>query len=169
MRNVPTWVFIVIGLLLLGGGGVAVYELTRGLRNKNPGNIKELPGDRTQWVGERATDDDPIFEEFNSMEDGIRAAAIIFRNYQSRYGLYTIEEMISRWAPGSENDTRAYIKFLTEYVYPTADWQIASRQPIDLRSAIIVPFLRGVFRMENGPLADTFISDDELARGIARA
>ena len=30
----------------------------RGIRNHNPGNLKEHPGDKTLWLGERATDDD---------------------------------------------------------------------------------------------------------------
>jgi hypothetical protein len=47
----------------------------RGIRLNNPGNIKEAPGDKTQWQGERATDDDPVFEEFVSPEAGIRALA----------------------------------------------------------------------------------------------
>jgi hypothetical protein len=84
-------------------------RLPRGIRNNNPGNIREPAGDRTQWVGERATDDDPAFEEFVSPVDGIRALAIVLRNYQRKHGLSTVEQIIGRWAPPSENDTAAYI------------------------------------------------------------
>ena len=81
---------------------------TRGLRNNNPGNIKELPGDTTQWVGERATDDDPIFEEFEFPEYGIRAMGRVFRSFRAR-GIITLADIIYEWAPGFENQTEAYI------------------------------------------------------------
>jgi len=84
-------------------------QLPRGIRNNNPGNLKELSGDKTQWQGERATDDDPIFEEFETMEYGIRALMKILINYMKKYKLRTIIEIIKRFAPASENDTRAYI------------------------------------------------------------
>lgn len=99
--------WILAGLLLLAGGG-AVYTMTRGLRNNNPGNIREGQGDRTWWQGERPTDDDAAFEEFETPEYGIRAMAVILKNYL-RQGRATIEQIISRWAPANENDTEAYI------------------------------------------------------------
>lgn len=88
-----------------------IAVLPRGILNNNPGNIKELPGDKTQWVGERATDDDPIFEEFKTPEDGIRALGIILLNYRQKYGLRTIEQIIHRWAPPfDKNDTSSYVR-----------------------------------------------------------
>lgn len=35
--------------------------------------------------------------------------ARILLNYQKKYGINTIDGIISRWAPPTENDTRAYI------------------------------------------------------------
>lgn len=161
-RN-DTWIWWALGALLLFGGGVATYQLTRGLRNNNPGNIREGKGDSTFWVGERATDDDPNFEEFNSMPYGIRAAVVLFRNYQSLYGLNSIRKMITRWAPPNENDTAGYINFVSSYTGIPPD------APLNLRSAQTGPFLRAVFRKENGPLADTFVTDEDLRQGIALA
>lgn len=158
-----TWIWWALGALLLFGGGVATYQLTRGLRNNNPGNIREGKGDSTFWVGERATDDDPSFEEFNSMPHGIRAAVVLFRNYQNLYGLNSIRKMITRWAPPNENDTERYI------AHVSARTGIPPDAPLNLRSAQLAPFLRAVFREENGPLADTFISDETLRQGIALA
>lgn len=83
---------------------------TRGERANNPGNIREYPGDTTAWVGERSTDDDPDFEEFNTPSDGIRALAKVLLSYQRRYGIRTIRGIIKRWAPDVENDTEAYIR-----------------------------------------------------------
>lgn len=161
-RN-DSWIWWALGALLLFGGGVATYQLTRGLRNNNPGNIREGKGDSTFWVGERATDDDPSFEEFISMPHGIRAATVLFRNYQSLYGLNSIRKMITRWAPPNENDTAAYIARVV------ARTGIPPDAVLNLRSAQVFPFLRAVFREENGPLADTFISDEQLQQGVALA
>ena len=52
-------------------------RLTRGERNNNPGNIRQTDAD---WIGERATDSDPAFEEFTTPEDGIRALARLLLN-----------------------------------------------------------------------------------------
>lgn len=81
----------------------------RGIRNCNPGNIREPKSDKTQWQGERATDDDKSFEEFDTMEHGIRALMVILRTYMKRHGLITIRQIIHRWAPPNENNTTAYI------------------------------------------------------------
>jgi len=81
----------------------------RGLRLNNPGNLKELPGDITSWKGERATDDDPIFEEFVDHFHGIRAMGRVLDSYQRR-GVDTIEQIIHTYAPGIENDTESYIR-----------------------------------------------------------
>src|SRR5262245_58187606 len=80
---------------------------TRGERNNNPGNLREVDG--VHWVGERATDDDPAFEEFNTPEDGIRALAKTLLSYQRKHGLRTVTGIITRWAPSNENNTIAYI------------------------------------------------------------
>lgn len=49
------------------------------------------------------------FCKFDTMEHGYRAALVLLHNYVKR-GHDTIYEIISRWAPESENDTKAYIR-----------------------------------------------------------
>ena len=78
----------------------------RGIRNNNPLNIRI--GNR--WLGEVQYPTDTEFEQFREMEWGVRAAFIILRNYMKRYNLRTIPEIVTRWAPKSENDTLNYIK-----------------------------------------------------------
>lgn len=84
--------------------------MPRGIRNNNPLNIRK----GNNWLGERPNQTDPAFEEFLSMEYGLRAAFILLRNYIQgkppawiRYN--TIEKIIRRWAPESENATQSYI------------------------------------------------------------
>lgn len=82
----------------------------RGIRNNNPLNIRK----GSAWKGERPVQTDKAFEEFISMEYGIRAGFYLLRKYMSGYfGLTqkfnTIELIIKRWAPPTENATRKYI------------------------------------------------------------
>ena len=81
-------------------------KVPRGIRNCNPLNIRI----GNTWMGERNDPDDDEFEQFVAMEYGIRAAFLILRRYIKRYHLDTIQKIISRWAPSSENNTQAYVK-----------------------------------------------------------
>lgn len=103
--KIPAWVFVLVGLLLLGGGGYAAYTMTRGLRNNNPGNIRRSD---TAWQGLAADQTDADFFQFASPVYGIRAMARILQNYVSS-GYDTVREIINRWAPPSENDTASYV------------------------------------------------------------
>lgn len=103
--------------------------IPRGIRNNNPLNIRK----GNTWKGERPVSSDNSFEEFVSMEMGLRAAIILIRNYITGHNaagrkFNTIESLISRWAPPSENSTQRYI----EYVAKSA--QMHPRQLIDFRN-----------------------------------
>lgn len=76
---------------------------TRGVRNANPGNIRKS---KDQWEG--AIGDDGAFVIFDSPESGVRALAKNLQSY-GRQGYDSIEKIINRWAPPSENDTQSYI------------------------------------------------------------
>ena len=52
------------------------------------------------------------FEEFESLDYGTRAAIKNLLTYFSR-GLDTIRKIISTWAPSSENNTTAYIQYVS--------------------------------------------------------
>lgn len=77
---------------------------TRGERNNNPGNLRL----GANWQG-AVPGLDSSFVTFDSPTSGIRALAVLLRNYQARYGLTTIRQIITRYAPSSENNTGAYI------------------------------------------------------------
>ena len=79
----------------------------RGLRNNNPLNI-ERTGDR--WRGMSPEQRDPRFVQFVALEWGVRAAVVILRNYQRRYHLHTLTEILHRYAPAVENHTKRYIE-----------------------------------------------------------
>lgn len=76
----------------------------RGIRNNNPLNIRI----GNVWLGEVQENTDLEFEQFVSMEYGLRAAFILLRRYINHYKLNTINKIIQRWAPSKENNTSKY-------------------------------------------------------------
>ncbi|MCM0721597.1 hypothetical protein NBH15_25425 [Parabacteroides sp. W1-Q-101] len=82
----------------------------RGIRNNNPGNIRN--SERNDWKGEvsKADKKDQAFEEFETMSDGVRAMMRLLQKYQRSYNLHTVKDIVERWAPRNENDTAAYVR-----------------------------------------------------------
>ena len=89
---------------------------SRGIRNNNPLNIR-LSSDK--WQGQvlpQRGSGEGAFCQFYSMEYGWRAAFVILcRTYDGKYGLKTIRDIVSRWAPAKENNTEAYIRHVSDY------------------------------------------------------
>lgn len=85
--------------------------MTRGLRNNNPLNIRHSAD---QWQGAATTQTDKSFVQFQNMAYGYRAAWKILDTYCLRFRRerlpYHVRNIITRWAPPSENDTEAYIR-----------------------------------------------------------
>lgn len=83
----------------------------RGYRNNNPLNIR-LSG--TNWQGQITPSGDKSFCQFETMAYGYRAAMRNIRTYILG-GTKTIEQIISKWAPTSENNTSGYITRVCNY------------------------------------------------------
>ena len=86
--------------------------MTLGERNNNPLNIRRVAG--THWQGSLTPDPSPRgegrFVQFESIEFGLRAAFVLLHTYSTKYKLNCIRDIISRWAPPTENDTERYIR-----------------------------------------------------------
>lgn len=81
------------------------FKNSRGYRNNNPGNLRH----GSQWAGLSKKQTDSSFCQFDSMYMGLRALCKLISNY-IKNGHNTIEKIISRYAPPSENNTIGYIK-----------------------------------------------------------
>lgn len=79
-------------------------KIPRGIRNKNPLNIRK----GSIWRG-LASEQDNEFCTFINMEWGVRAAVKILRSY-ARRGIHTVSDIIQTWAPPIENNTNKYIQ-----------------------------------------------------------
>lgn len=89
------------------------HKTPRGIRNNNPFNIRK--GD--SWQGMREEQTDSQFVQFDSMTMGIRAGLKLIKNYiegkTSTHKHYdTLAQLVSRWAPPSENQTWQYIDYV---------------------------------------------------------
>lgn len=115
-------------------------QIPRGIRNKNPGNIRHSPN--FTWSHELQPDDEG-FCRFDDPMMGIRAMMILFRHYQEVAKLSSIGAMIRRWAPNTENDTSDYIR------YVASRCQTESSNDFDF-SANAVQFCRAIVSYENG-------------------
>ena len=80
--------------------------MTRGERNNNPLNIRRS---KAQWLGMRDFPTDKQFCEFQNITWGFRAAFILLSTYYLKHKCCTIRQVITRWAPPSENNTANYI------------------------------------------------------------
>ena len=105
MKTKKIVLYATMAAVIIYGGKMALMMSIRGFRNNNPMNLKK----GNNWDGERTKNKDPVFEEFESPEWGIRAGGKLLLNYQRLYGLSTIAELINRFAPTSENNTQSYI------------------------------------------------------------
>ncbi len=81
------------------------------LKDNNPLNIRYRS--EGYWQGQApSTGRPPVFCRFFDMKYGFRAAFRLILTYYERYHLDTVEKIVSRWAPPSENDTQRYIRFV---------------------------------------------------------
>lgn len=87
-------------------------EKTRGIRNKNPFNIKLS---QNSWLGKVSNEKntDRVFEQFKQMDYGLRAGMQLLRGYIAR-GFDTPSKIIYRFAPPSENHTSDYLNYVLD-------------------------------------------------------
>lgn len=96
---------------------------TRGVRNKNPFNLRHVDGQT--WLGEVGHDKDG-FCVFDNMFHGIRAGCKLIVNYVEKFGLITPSQIIGRFAPSSENNVDAYVSYISSMVGLTKDQSVTS-------------------------------------------
>ena len=120
--------------------GWRMTRTTLGISNNNAGNIRVS---KSKWKGEIPSSGP--FEKFDSPVMGIRALMRLLLNYQRRYKLNTIRNLINRWAPHVENDTAAYVDHVS---------QVSGFEPdtvIDLTCAeTLIEIAQAIVLHENG-------------------
>lgn len=118
--------------------------IARGIRNKNPGNLRH--GDK--WQGMSSVQNDSEFITFDSMVYGLRALIKTLMTYHNKHGLNTVREIISRWAPSTENNTEAYVSSVAKALGVNAD------DSLTFDDATYIALAKAIARHENGSDAD---------------
>ncbi|UYJ99170.1 lytic transglycosylase domain-containing protein [Yersinia enterocolitica] len=126
----------------------------RGIRNNNPGNINYVgqDGASLERPGGR-------FAKFETAYDGLKAMARQLMRYftgkTTGKPLQTLNDIISTWAPGSENNTGAYVAQLSKMlnVHPDAVLNLENPQ-------VMSALMGGIIYHENGrnPYSSELIS-----------
>lgn len=98
---------------------------TRGIRNNNPFNIKRS---HQGWQGETKVNSDPVFCRFSNINYGIRAGIQLLRNGYLAKGYKTVDAIINRYAPSTENNTSSYIAYILNNspIYPSQEISLNS-------------------------------------------
>lgn len=132
--------------------------IPRGIRNNNPGNIRK---GKTTWLGE-VSGADKEFCTFETALYGLRALAKLLLNYSERYRLNTCRGIISRFAPASENNTKAYVKAVAGHLGLEPD------EPFEVKKKLL-PLMQAIIAHENGASYAGHYSQGELEKAIAMA
>ena len=155
MKRSTFWLLVIGGLLLLTGGGVAVYAMTRGLRLNNPGNV--FYNAANKWEGEIVPSQDAELTQFSTMEYGIRAIGHILDSYVAR-GLTTVDSIIRTY---SKTDQDAYVQNVSSDLGVSPTDVIAIDDP-----ATKFAFVRAIIKQEQGVLPAATISDATVQTGL---
>lgn len=143
-------------------------QYTRGIRNNNPLNLIYSGIDwqgKIPYAQNRDYSGNPAnitrhFEQFQSMEYGIRAAAMDLLNDYYVDGKHTIAELISERAPAFENDTQVVINAIS------AAAGVAPNVPFTMTFDILFNILKSSIRIEVGPSEAALVPDQSIVDAI---
>jgi len=124
-----------------------------GLRNNNPGNLRT--GDN--WQG--MTGENKGFVVFENIAYGLRALAIDLRTKISN-GYNTIELIIFRYAPPSENDPLAYIDKVSNFT------GLPQNRVLQPDSETLARLMKAIIFVEIGSAFAPLITDLDINEGI---
>lgn len=122
--------------------------MTRGYKNNNFGNIRltfDKSGKKTFWEGE-IEGNDKDFKTFKTPAYGYRAIFILLDSYIKK-GFNTIEKIISRYAPSSENNTNSYISTVEKKTGIKKSYELSDSKDILL-------IVKAISFVENGIIPD---------------
>lgn len=135
---------------------VSAAQSFRGIRDNNPGNLQYGPG----WLG--VVGQDPPFAIFSDSIYGLRALGTDLMTKMTVDGLVTVTEIISVYAPPSENDTADYISAVA------GDTGLDPNATIPLDTATLASLIRAIVNHEEGDsVSQQFVTDDDISQAIS--
>jgi uncharacterized protein (TIGR02594 family) len=116
------------------------HSLPRGVRNNNPGNLEI--GQFTQSLPGYTQGADSRFASFQTPEQGLGALSTLLT---TKYNGQSLNQIISHYAPSSENDTQSYIDNLSKSTGLDPNKPVDMSNP-DTRQKV----MQGIVKIENG-------------------
>lgn len=140
--------------------------LSRGIRNKNPLNIRNNVNNN--WVGLSSNNpDNKGFCIFTDAKYGYRAAHKIMKSYSNR-GILRVFDVISTWAPSSDgNHPENYFQTVKGIMYNKFNIVIDMQSTVNLND---IQFMEALFYgmsiSENGWGMEKKISQNSIIQGL---
>ncbi|RTY69690.1 hypothetical protein [Flavobacterium sp. LB2P53] len=130
-------------------------DLSRGVRNNNPGNLV-ITSDN--WTGKvlKSQNTDGRFEQFKEVKFGIRAMIIDIIGDIGK-GKNTVRKLISEYAPSFENDTNKYVSVVSSALGVNPDSVI---KEVDF--LFLLKISRAIITHENGKDGSLIVDSDIL-------
>lgn len=137
----------------MGRSFLNMTDLARGIRNNNPGNLVLTT---INWKGKvpRSQNTDGHFEQFISLDYGIRAMMTDLVNDWRKRGRGSLTELISEYAPQKENDTQGYIQQVAQGT------GLDPNKPIEWNEDLLIKMVKTMIRIENGTDAGLVLLED---------
>lgn len=134
----------------------------RGIRNNNPGNIRW--GENWKGLDPDGRQKDKSFCVFEEPKWGIRALCKVLLTYYRKHNLNTVREIINRFAPANENDTKAYVNHVAKLLGVEPDEKISVCD-----AKVMFTLITAIIQHENGqqPYSEEVIKGAMLMAGIA--
>jgi hypothetical protein len=132
-------------------------DLPLGLRNNNPGNIRDVG---IGWEGKIGSNKG--FVVFDDVSWGVRAMMINLHTSITIHGNDTLRKYITRYAPPLENDTAQYIQIVSQKT------GIESNEKIHFDFEMLKLILRAQFDVEIGPKYSALITNEDIYEGFSR-
>ena len=125
---------------------------TLGIRNNNPLNIRY--NSANDWMGQ--TGHYVGFCVFSSKVYGVRAGFRLLKNYNNN-GYNTIEKILNRFAPASENNTESYINYVCQQTGYTR------HQPLSFSFGTYSELIKAMAKLESRDV----LTESELHKAYA--
>lgn len=135
-------------------------DMTRGIRNNNPGNLQQTT---IPWEGKvpLSKNTDSRFEQFIELRYGIRAKMRDIITDITK-GKNTITKLISEFAPDFENDTASYIANVARITGISATSVITT-----LTEESLISICKAISTIENGKASTKYITDQDYQDALA--
>lgn len=104
------------------------FHTPRGFLNNNPANIRHSS---SKWRGLSSAQTDKFFCRFDNVVFGVRALLRTLRTYSLKYNLTSIGDVVTRFAPPSENNSNGYINSVLCIIFDDFGLFLSASAPLN--------------------------------------